>query len=129
NCAIRLTALLTPEASPSSAEPMLESTDVVSGATSAANETPSTAIGPITPNVSDEAWPMASQMKANAAPIGPTISMTLGPTASAKRPNAGDSTAMARVNGNNTSAAPVDDKPRRSIRLNGSRKNMMESPT
>src|SRR5262249_60855575 len=55
NCAIRLTALLTPEASPSSTEPMLESTDAVSGATSAANETPSTAIGPITPNVSDEA--------------------------------------------------------------------------
>ena len=50
SCAMRLTALLTPEASPSSSSVTLDITEAVSGATSSAKERPSSAMGASTPN-------------------------------------------------------------------------------
>jgi len=50
-----------PDARPSSACSTLDITDAVSGATSTANEIPSSAIGPTTPTVSEAPCPNASQ--------------------------------------------------------------------
>ena len=47
--AMRLAALLMPDASPSSASATLDRTAAVIGAAITANETPSSAMGPITP--------------------------------------------------------------------------------
>src|SRR5215510_11642880 len=109
SCAMRLTELFTPDASPESACPRLDITAAVSGATSTANEMPSIVIGPITPNPNGAVFPKPIAIYATAAPDDPAISIVRAPIESAAAPNTLDNRPTPSVNGRNANPASVGD--------------------